>query len=83
MNRIFGVDVGALFRRVSAFSTRHAARVFVVGAVLAVAGLVLALGLGPNAGSGKLSDAGVRRLPGSWIAPSREKRGSVPPGGEP
>src|SRR2546430_5467314 len=57
MNRIFGVDVGALFRRVSAFSTRHAARVFVVGAVLAVAGLVLALGLGPNAGSGKLSDA--------------------------
>jgi predicted RND superfamily exporter protein len=57
MNRIFGVDVGALFGRVSAFSTRHAARVFAVGAVLAVAGLVLTLGLGPSAGPGKLSDA--------------------------
>ena len=57
MNRIFGVDVGALFGRVTAFSTRHAARVVAGTAVLALAGLVLALGLSPSAAPGELSDA--------------------------
>ena len=40
-----------------AFSARHAAGVVAVGVVLAAAGLLLALGLTPDAGPGKLSDA--------------------------
>src|SRR6266545_2376761 len=56
MNRVLGVDVGALFGRVTAFSTRHAVRVVAGAAVLALAGLVLALGLSPSAAPGKLAD---------------------------
>jgi predicted RND superfamily exporter protein len=56
LNRILGVDVSALFARVTAFSVRHAARVVAGVAVLALAGLVLALGLSPSAAPGQLSD---------------------------
>src|SRR5262249_18536024 len=38
-------------------STRHAVRVVLAGAVMAVGGLVLALGLEPSAGTGKLAGA--------------------------
>jgi predicted RND superfamily exporter protein len=56
MNRILGVDVGALFGRVNAFSTRHAVGVLVGTLALGLAGLVLALGLSPSVAPGQLSD---------------------------
>ncbi len=55
MKRKFGVDVSALFGRVTAFSLRNAAAVVAAVAVLGLAGLVLALGLSPSASSGKMS----------------------------
>src|SRR4051812_44892789 len=53
MKRILGVDVGALTERVTAFSLRNAAAVVAVVAALAIAGLVLALGLAPSVASEK------------------------------
>ena len=55
MKRKFGVDVSALFGRVTAFSLRNAAAVVAAVAMLGLAGLVLALGLSPSASSGKMS----------------------------
>ena len=55
MKRKFGVDVNALFGRVTAFSLRNAAAVVAAVAVLGLAGLVLALGLSPSASSGTMS----------------------------
>jgi predicted RND superfamily exporter protein len=56
MKRILGVDVSALFARVTAFSLRNAAAVVALAAALALAGVVLALGLKPSASPGKLGD---------------------------
>jgi predicted RND superfamily exporter protein len=55
IKRIFGADVSALFGRAEAFSLRNAAAVVSVVVALALAGLVLALGLSPSASSGKFS----------------------------
>jgi predicted RND superfamily exporter protein len=55
IKRIFGVDVSALFGRAEAFSLRNTTAVVGVVVALALAGLVLALGLSPSASSGKLS----------------------------
>lgn len=55
MKRILGADVSALFGRAAAFSLRNAAAVVAAVAALALAGLVLALGLSPSAAPGKLS----------------------------
>jgi uncharacterized protein len=54
VNRILGVDVSALFARVVSFSLRRAAAVTAVVAALTLAGLVLALGLAPDAGPGSV-----------------------------
>jgi predicted RND superfamily exporter protein len=55
LKRILGVHVSPFFGRAAAFSLRNTAAVVAAVAALAIAGLVLALGLSPSAASGDLS----------------------------
>src|SRR3954469_18211846 len=58
MKRILGLDVGALFGRLTTFALQNAATVAVVSATFGIVGLVLALGLSPSAAPGDFSDSG-------------------------
>src|SRR4051812_28409994 len=58
MKRILGLEVGALFARLTAFALRNAVAVAAVAAALTIAGFLLAIGLTPSAGTGTLVDSG-------------------------